>query len=227
MTLNEIDGARVILPRIDRRLLHQILVVDGGSRDGTIEWCQEHGFDVLVQRRPGLRHAYTEAMARVEGDVIVTMSPDGNCPPEAIALLLDRIATGDDLVIASRYLGGATSEDDDYVTAFGNWLFTRTVNVLHGAHYTDCMGIFRGFRRDLVYELDLHTDEAYRLPERLFRTILSWEPLMSVRAAKRRKRISEVAVGEPRRIGGTRKLQMVRWGAAYYFQFWRELWFWR
>ena len=50
---------------------------------------------------------------------------------------------------------------------------------------------------------------------------------MSVRAAKAGKRIADVGVGEPPRIGGSRKLQILRWGAAYYFQFWRELWFWR
>jgi len=50
---------------------------------------------------------------------------------------------------------------------------------------------------------------------------------MAVRAAKIRKRIAEVAAGEPARVGGDRKLQIFRWGAAYYFQFWRELWFWR
>ena len=227
LTLNEIDGVRAIMPRIDRSLLHQIIVVDGGSSDGTVEWCREHGFDVFVQREPGLRHAYIEVMPRVEGDVVVTMSPDGNCPPEAVPLLLDRINDGYELVIASRYLGTATSKDDDYLTAFGNWLFTRTVNVLHGARYTDCMGIFRAFRRSLIYELDLHQHESYSLPERLFGTVVSWEPLMSVRAAKRRKRIAEVAVSEPLRIGGTRKLQIVRWGAAYYFQFWRELWYWK
>jgi len=32
---------------------------------------------------------------------------------------------------------------------------------------------------------------------------------------------------ESPRIGGERKLQILRWGAAYYFQFFRELWFWR
>jgi hypothetical protein len=40
-------------------------------------------------------------------------------------------------------------------------------------------------------------------------------------------RIAEVAVGEPPRIGGKRKLQIFRWGAAFYFQFWYELFFWR
>jgi hypothetical protein len=89
------------------------------------------------------------------------------------------------------------------------------------------MVIYRAFRRELIYDLDLHKDESYLLPEKLFHTIISWEPLMSVRAAKKKKKIGEVGVGEPPRIGGTRKLQIFRWGAAYYFQFWREVWYWR
>jgi hypothetical protein len=137
------------------------------------------------------------------------------------------MSEGYDLVIGSRYLGDSKSQDDDFITAFGNWLFTRTVNFLHNASYTDAMVIYRAFRRDLIYELDLDKEESYALPEKLFHTIISWEPLMAVRAAKRKKKIGEVGVGEPPRIGGERKLQIFRWGGAYYFQFWRELWFWR
>jgi glycosyltransferase involved in cell wall biosynthesis len=227
LTLNELDGVKAILPRIDPSWYSQLLVVDGGSTDGTIEWCRDNGYEVYVQKQRGIRFAYFEVLPLITGDVVLTLSPDGNCPPEAIPRLLDKMREGHDLVIGSRYLGEATSEDDDCVTAFGNWLFTRTVNVLYGASYTDVMVIFRAFRRELIYQLDLDKDASYRLPERLFRTVISWEPLMSVRAAKRRKRITEVEVGEPPRIGGARKLQVLRWGAAYYFQFWRELWFWR
>ena len=131
------------------------------------------------------------------------------------------------MVIASRYLPPAKSQDDDVLTAFGNWLFTRTVNVLHGGRYTDAMVIYRGFRKELVYELDLHREESYRLPERLFHTIISWEPLLSVRAAKRKVAVTEIPGDEPPRIGGTRKLRVLQWGAAYYFQFWWELVHWR
>lgn len=231
LTLNEIDGVRAIMPQVDayRRsgIIDQILVVDGGSTDGTIEWCRANGLEVYVQRRKGIRFAYLETLSMLRGDVILTISPDGNCPPDSIPALLEKMAEGYDLVIGSRYLGDAESQDDDIVTGFGNWLFTRTINLLHGARYTDAMVIYRAFNRQLIYDLDLDKDESYRLPERLFGTVISWEPLMSVRAAKARKRIGEVAVGEPPRIGGHRKLQIFRWGAAYYFQFWRELWHWR
>jgi glycosyltransferase involved in cell wall biosynthesis len=227
LTLNEIDGVKAILPQIDRSWYDQLIVVDGKSTDGTIEWCREHGYEVYVQKRKGIRFAYLEVLPMITGDVILCISPDGNCPVEAIPQLLAKMAEGYDLVIGSRYLGEAKSDDDDIVTGFGNWLFTRTVNLLHGGNYTDAMVIYRAFTRQLVYDLDLDKEESYLLPEKLFHTVISWEPLMSVRAAKAGKRIAEVPVGEPERIGGHRKLQIFRWGAAYYFQFWRELWFWR
>lgn len=227
LTLNEIDGVKVIMPQIPRDCVDQIIIVDGGSTDGTVEWARDNGYEVYIQKKKGIRHAYLEVMKMVKGDVILTLSPDGNCPPDAVRPILDKVREGNDLVIGSRYLGDAESEDDDIVTGFGNWLFTRTVNLLHGATYTDAMVIFRAFKKELVYELDLHKEESYKLPERLFHTVISWEPLMAVRAAKMKKKIAEVPVGEPPRIGGHRKLQIFRWGAAYYFQFWRELWFWR
>jgi glycosyltransferase involved in cell wall biosynthesis len=215
------------MPRIARDWCDQIIIVDGGSTDGTIEWARENGYEVHVQTRKGIRFAYFEVFPKIVGDIVISFSPDGNCPAEAILALQQKIAEGYDMVIASRYLPGARSDDDDMLTAFGNWLFTTTVNLLHRARYTDVMVILRAFRKSLVTELDLLDDQAYKLPERLFGTIISWEPLMSVRAAKRGVRIAEIPADEPARIGGERKLQMWRWGAAYYFQFWRELWFWR
>jgi hypothetical protein len=164
---------------------------------------------------------------RIEGDAVISFSPDGNSPPEAIPRLIEKFNEGYDLVIGSRYLDDAVSEDDGFVTAFGNWLFTRTVNLLHRAQYTDVMVIYRIFRTGLIYDLDLHKDQSYVLSERIFGTVISWEPLMAVRAAKAGMKVGEIPVDEPPRIGGERKLQIFRWGGAYYFQFWWELFSWK
>jgi glycosyltransferase involved in cell wall biosynthesis len=227
LTLNEIKGMKALMPLIPREWFDQILISDGGSTDGTVEWAREQGYQVHVQKRKGIRFAYFEILDLLEGDVILTFSPDGNCPVDAIPKLLEKMKEGADLVIGSRYAENAKSEDDDLITGFGNWLFTLTVNVLFRHPFTDSMVIFRAFKKQLIYDLDLHKEESYLLPERLFGTIISWEPLMSVRAAKRKLKIVDVPVGEPPRLGGERKLQIWRWGAAYYFQFWRELFFWR
>jgi hypothetical protein len=60
-------------------------------------------------------------------------------------------------------------------------------------------------------------DESY-WHENLFFTTLGIEPLLSVRAAKIRLKIAEIAADEPKRIYGKAKLQMFRWGAGYLLQ---------
>tara|TARA_B100001123_G_scaffold357979_1_gene412514 strand:+ start:2402 stop:3115 length:714 start_codon:yes stop_codon:yes gene_type:complete len=227
MTLNEIEGMKVIMPKVKVHWFDQIIVVDGGSTDGTVEWARAQGYETYIQKKKGFRHAYEEVWPIIIGDVVVTFSPDGNSIPEIIPSLLSKIREGYDMVIVSRYLGEAKSADDDIVTGFGNWLFTKTVNFLHGGQYTDVMVIYRAYRKALASELELLGDTAYSTPEKIFRTKISWEPLLSVRSAKAKMKVGEIPGDEPPRIGGERKLKVLQWGAAYYFQFIRELWFWK
>jgi glycosyltransferase involved in cell wall biosynthesis len=226
-TLNEIEGMKVIMPKINKDWFTQILILDGGSTDGTVEYAKEQGYEVYIQTKPGIRNAYNEVLPLIKGSVLITFSPDGNSVPELLPNLIKEMEKGRDMVIVSRYLGDAVSDDDDFITAFGNWLFTKTVNILHNANYTDVMVIYRAYKTQLIYDLELNKDEAYTTVEKLFRTLISWEPLLSVRAAKRNLNISEIPGDEPDRIGGERKLQVLKWGAAYYFQFFREKFFWK
>jgi glycosyltransferase involved in cell wall biosynthesis len=227
LALNEVDGMREIMPQIHPDWCDQIIILDGGSTDGTLEYAKEQGYFVYVQKEKGIRFAYREVLPYIEGDVVITFSPDGNSIPELLPELIAKMKEGYDMVIVSRYLGNAKSEDDDIVTGFGNWLFTSTVNFLHGGNYTDVMVLYRAYKTQMIYDLDLDKDESFALPEKMFFTRISWEPLMSVRALKRKLKVGEIPGDEPPRIGGERKLQILRWGAAYYFQFFRELWFWR
>jgi glycosyltransferase involved in cell wall biosynthesis len=222
LTLNEIESLKQILPRIDRSLFDQILVIDGNSTDGTPEWCRAQGLEVFTQRSSGLRQAYQDALPQIRSEYMITFSPDGNSVPERLGPLVDKLAEGYDMVIVSRYLEGAKSEDDDAVTAFGNWLFTKMVNVLHGGHYTDVMVMYRGYRTRLLRDLHLDGDDGFIVPERLFFCRIGMEPLLSTRAARARLKIAEIPGDEPKRIGGTRKLKIVRWGLAHVYQFIRE-----
>jgi glycosyltransferase involved in cell wall biosynthesis len=224
--LNEIIGLRALLPQIRREWFDQIIMVDGGSRDGSLEFARDNGIETYVQRKRGIRFAYIEAWPLIRGNIVITFSPDGNCPTEALPLLKNAMAGGYDMVIASRYLGGAHSDDDDVLTGFGNWMFTTLINILHGGHYTDAMGIYRAYRTKLFSRLDLDNEDSYS-PERLCGTTIGVEPLLSIRCAKRHLKVSEIPVNEPARIGGQRKLQMFRWGAAYLLQVFRELYHWR
>ena len=227
LTLNEIEGMRVIMPRIVEQVYDQLIIVDGGSTDGTIEWARENGFKVYIQRQKGIRNAYIEVMPFVEGDIIIPISPDGNCLPEIIPVLISKIQEGYDMVIASRYLENAKSYDDNWLTAFGNWMFTTLINLLHGGKYTDTMNMFRAFKKNVVYDLDLDKDMSYRLEEALFFTKICIMPLLSVRGAKAKLKLAEIPADEPRRVGGKAKLQPFRWGAAYLTQILIEAFYWK
>ncbi len=226
-TLNEVIGMKEIMPKVKRDWCDQILVVDGQSTDGTIEYSRQQGYDVVVQQKKGMRNAYMEALPHVKGDVILTFSPDGNSIPELIPDCIKKMKEGYDMVIVSRYAEGAKSYDDDIVTGFGNKLFTTSINLLHGGKYTDAMVIYRAYKKSLIHDLDLLKEESYLTEEKLFGTIVSWEPLLSVRAAKRKLKVADIPGDEPKREGGVRKLQVLRWGAAYMFEVIREVFVWK
>ncbi len=226
-TLNEIDGMKAIMPKIKKEWYDQLLIVDGQSTDGTIEYARKMGYPIVIQQKKGMRHAYMEALPFITGDVILTFSPDGNSIPELIPACIHKMKEGYDMVIVSRYADGAKSYDDDAVTAFGNKLFTTLINLLHKGHYTDAMVMYRAYKKSLISELDLDKDASYELEEKLFRTTVSWEPLLSIRAAKRRLKVTDIPGDEPARTGGTRKLQVLRWGAAYLFEVFREIFIWK
>lgn len=100
------------------------------------------------------------------------------------------------MVIASRYLEGQKSEDDDLASRMANGFFTRAINWLYGAHYTDALTMFKVFRRDLLWNLRLVECRQEH-----------FEVLLACRIAKNRGlRYSEVSCQEPPRLddGGSR-----------------------
>ncbi len=226
-TLNEFEAMQIIMPRVKKEWVDQILIVDGQSADGTIEYAHRQGYEVCIQKGEGIRSAYQEAWPLIRGEIVVTFSPDGNCIPELIPQLINKMKEGYDMVVASRYFGGAKSEDDSWLTKFGNWFCTQVlVNGLHGANYTDAMGMYRAYRTRLFYDLDIDKDESYAT-EKLWLTHIGCEPLLSTRAAKRKLKVAEIAGDEPQRIGGRTKLKLFQWGGALFTQVIRELWYWK
>ncbi len=222
-TLNEIDGMKAIMPRIKNEWFDQILILDGQSTDGTIEYAKQKGYEIVIQQKKGLRQGYMEALPYIKGDVILTFSPDGNSIPELLPDCVNKMKEGYDMVIVSRYAKGAKSYDDDIITGFGNWMFTTLINICHGGHYTDAMVIYRAYRKNLIYVLGLDKDKAYATEEKLFGTRVSWEPLLSMRAARRKLKVADIPGDEPPRLGGVRKLQILRWGSVFLYELIREM----
>jgi hypothetical protein len=194
-TLNELHGLQAIIPVIDRSLVDDIYVIDGGSKDGTIEYAWEQGLTLASQLRPGLHHAIFDLCHGLPHDCVIEFSPDGNCKVEQLPELVAKLQEGYDHVVVSRYLAHAVSEDDHLVTAFGNWMFSRLMRPLAPFQITDALNIYRGYKRKIILDPDL---EFYMKGPVL-------EPLITGICALRGMTAAEIPGDEPVRIGGVTK----------------------
>lgn len=189
LSLNEIEGLHEILPRIPGNLLHEVVIVDGGSTDGSLEFAESFGFKVIRQQSKGIVNGIKEGFDALSGDVVIQFTPDNNMIPERIPDLIAKMEEGNDMVVVSRYLPPAKSQDDHLISGFGNWMFTAMVNILFRTNYTDVLGFYRAYRVDLLKELNLDIK-------------LSIDTQLNIRCAKRKKKVAEIPGDEPPRIGG-------------------------
>ena len=197
--LNEIEGLRVVLPRIQKEWVDEFILLDGGSTDGSVEFAESLGFRVTRQKSKGLLEALREGIGLVRTDCVIPFTPDNNMIPEKIPELVAKAKEGYDMVICSRYYGGAKSQDDNLITGFGNWMFTSIVNVLFGTRYTDLLGLYRVFRTDLIRRLGITIQ-------------ISIDTQLCIRCATHGFKVTEIGGDEPKRIGGKSSRKIIKNG---------------
>jgi glycosyltransferase involved in cell wall biosynthesis len=141
---NEANGLRKVLPVI--RAHHpqaELIVVDDGSTDDTIEVANSHGARVVKHPRSLGNGAAIKSGARAAcGDVIVFMDADGQHKPEDISRLLDELHDGCDMVVGARSMGSQAGAHRAIANTFYNWLATWMV----GQTVSDLTSGFRAVR---------------------------------------------------------------------------------
>lgn len=207
--INELEGLREIMPHVDRGLITQVLVIDGGSTDGSFEYSKSRGWDVIRQSGKGVRQAYLDAFPHIKGEIVISFSPDGNSDVARLGPLVDKMREGYDMVIVSRYTDGAKSQDDTAMTAFGNWAFTFLVRLLGNCRITDAMVIYRAYRKELIPRLRLNNLRSPWWEKHVGRYV-GWEPQLSIRSACRGVRLGEIPGDEPPRIAGITRIHHYR-----------------
>lgn len=168
----------------------EVIVVDNGSTDRTVEVAAAHGARVLREPHRGYGAACLAGIrALKDPDIVVFLDGDFSDLPEEMSFLVDPIIRGEaDLVIGSRVLGrrqpGALSPQ----ARFGNWLACLLIRLIWGVRFTD-LGPFRAIRYPALLTLDLK-DRDY-----------GWTVEMQIKAILRGLRVSEVPVSYRRRLG--------------------------
>src|SRR3989344_1834645 len=216
MTLNEFEGMKKIMSKVDKKWVDRIVIVDGGSTDGTIEEAIKMGFEVITQTTlNGYGGAILTGVNATTEDNIILFSPDGNHEVEDIKKLSEKIVEDYDQIIITRFGKNSINLDAGLIDRFGNKMFVFLVNVIFGGNLTDTLTGCRAIKRKAMLELKI--DALY----------MDSTQQMSIRGLKKKQKIFEIEGNEWHRVGGKRKMRPLRVGAQLSLQIIKEFIFWK
>jgi hypothetical protein len=200
--LNEAENLPYVFARLPPGL-HEVIVVDGHSTDGTIAVARRLRPDVRVleQLGRGKGNALATGFAACTGEIVVTLDADGSADPAEILRFVAALCSGADFVKGSRFAQGGASSDITLLRRFGNQALNTLVNRLYRTSFTDlCYGYNAFWARCLPYmRVDCDGFEV--------------ETLVNVRVAKAGLIIHEVPSFEHDRLSGSSNLRAVRDGS--------------
>jgi glycosyltransferase involved in cell wall biosynthesis len=205
-TYDEAGSIARVLSEIPSSLATEVLVVDGGSTDGTREIAAAHGARVIVERRRGYGRACLAGVAAADRpDTVVFLDGDYSDRPGEMGRLLEPIREGRaDVVLGSRLAGGLARGAMPWHAVFGNRLAAALIRRLYGLSLTD-LGPFRAARCEVLRTLELR-EMTY-----------GWAVELVTRGAMLGYRVVEVPVSYHPRIGVSKISGTVRGsiGAAW------------
>ncbi len=161
----------------------QILVLDDGSKDRTVEVAKQAGAIVVSNRRNrGLaetfRREMKECLAR-KADIIVHTDADGQYSPKHLPELVDKVKEGYDLVLGSRFK--CSTKHMPLMKRIGNIAFSKVLSSLTKIKITDSTTGYRAFTAEVAREIEFINTFTYTQEQ-------------IIRAAKQGFKITEIPV---------------------------------
>jgi Glycosyl transferase family 2/Glycosyltransferase family 87 len=190
--LNEAEALPRLLREFPAGAVDEVLVVDGGSRDGTVEAAREAGARVVVETRRGYGRACAAGAASTDAEVIAFLDGDGSDDPAFLPDVLEPILAGR----AALSLGARTQREPGALLPhqlLGNRLVVLLVRLVYNVRLRDVPPM-RAVRRDVLEGLAL-TEMTY-----------GWPTEMVVKAARAGLPVAEVDIACRSRRGGKSKI---------------------
>ncbi|MBV0901287.1 S-layer glycoprotein N-glycosyltransferase AglJ [Haloarcula salina] len=148
-TYNEAETIESVVSGFREQGFPNVLVIDGGSTDGTRDIAESAGARVVEQTGSGKGQAVREAVAQHVDEPYVLMA-DGDAtyrPDEADRLLKPLLSGRAAHVIGNRFANmqsGAMTR----LNQFGNRIINKAFEVIHGRNLTDILSGYRAFTRE-------------------------------------------------------------------------------
>ncbi|MBA8792650.1 glycosyltransferase involved in cell wall biosynthesis [Friedmanniella endophytica] len=212
-TLNEAANLPHVLCDIPQDV-HQLILVDGGSVDGTVDVARSlfPRVEVVQQTRKGKGNALACGFERCTGDIIVMIDADGSTSPKEIPDFVAALTGGAAFAKGTRFAKGGRSLDITFRRRLGNLMLNTVVNVLFRTRFSDLCYGYNAFWRDVLPVLQLPSTDLAQPADgsKLWGDGFEIETLINIRVARAfRKQIAEVASIEAERIHGESNLNAV------------------
>jgi hypothetical protein len=181
--------AQVIKAVVAQALVHELIVVDDGSSDGTWEALQplarQDGRIRLFrhERNQGKGAALRTGFAQTRAPIVLVQDADLEYDPAEYPILVKPILTGKaDVVFGSRFAGSGAHRVLFYWHSVGNKLLTTFSNMCTNLNLTDMEAGYKAFRREVLQQIRIEEDR------------FGFEPEITAKVSKMGVRIYEVAV---------------------------------
>ena len=149
----------------------QLIVVDDGSTDGTIDLLREweagrDGVVIVRQENKGKGAAIRAAIPPIDGEIAVIQDADMEYDPADIPALVEPIERGmADVVFGSRLSGGKPQRAYLFWHLVGNRFLSLLTGLLYNTTLSDMETGYKAFRSDVLRSLDLRQDDFSIEPE--------------------------------------------------------------
>ena len=163
-TLNEENAIERVIKAIPTDELNemgfevQILVVDNGSDDRTVELAKKVGAEVIYEPIRGYGRAYKSGFAQASGDLIATADADLTYPMEDIPKLVKLLIDEDlDFVTTNRFVN-MDPDAMSFRNIFGNVILNLVTRLLYRIDLKDSQSGMWLFRKDLLDRMKCRSD---------------------------------------------------------------------
>jgi glycosyltransferase involved in cell wall biosynthesis len=194
--LHEEETIGAVVRDVLGRGVGEVVVVDGGSRDCTVERAKAAGARVVVEPRRGYGRAVRSGIEAADprAAIILFLDGDGSNRPEFIPDLIRPNAEGQAAFVhGSRLRGERESGSLSAPQILAGWLARALIRAVYGIRFTD-MFPYRAIRRDALDRLGMREDT------------FGWNLEMLMRVAASGLPVLEIPVGQRRRAGGVSKV---------------------